>query len=311
MLFSNESDKIKGSLNLSYSQIYLIHIPKCSGTALQGQKYKNLGHCFNIDGASRTMARERGWSGYKTETFAKYVYPDPNNLKICIIRNPFDLLASYYFHGQDLATDGKYTHSGWAAVNYTHNFKTFEEFIKGYCGSDLKWHVPLLKQFMYSQMFDEKDKCVPDLILKYEYLNDSLPELQKLGINLFRQKKNVSVRKTKNYKEYYTRELIDLVTRKCARELETFRYNFDNTLDKSYFILPQKLRYSIRYNSIYYDRSDDPSYINTLLPLKPASVRPEPIQKFSFRGKIPGMRVGAQVANIIERHAKASVSLDA
>ena len=301
MLFCNEADKIKGSLNLSFNQIYLIHIPKCSGTALQGQKYKNLSHYFNVEGATRTMAKERGWSGYKTSIFAKYAYPDPNNLKICIIRNPFDLLASYYFHGNELAADDKYSHSGWAAVNYTHKFKTFEEFIKGYCSSDLKWHVPLLKQFLYSQMFDETDKCVPDLILKYEYLNESLVELRKIGIHLHRERKNVSARKTKNYKEYYTPELIDLVTKKCARELETFRYNFDNTLDKSYFILPQKLRYSIKYNSIYYDRSDDISYINTLLPLKPASVKPEPVQRFHFRGKIPGMRIGTQGPNIIEQ----------
>jgi hypothetical protein len=301
MLFCNEADKIKGSLNLSFSQIYLIHIPKCSGTALQGQKYKNLGHCFNVDGATRTMARDSGFSAYKTSAFVKYVYPDPNNLKICIIRNPFDLLASYYFHGDEMKTDGKYSHSGWAAVNYTHKFETFDEFIQGYCSSYLKWHVPLLKQFMYSQMFDDTDKCVPDLILKYEYLNESLVELKKLSINLNRPKKNVSVRKTKNYKEYYTPELIDLVTKKCARELETFRYNFDNTLDKSYFILPEKLRYSIKYNSIYYDRSDDISYINTLLPLKPASVEPEPVQRFSFRGKIPGMRIGTQGPNIIEQ----------
>jgi len=301
MLFCNESEKIRNQINLSYKQIYLIHIPKCSGSALKGHKYKNLGHLFNIHGAKRTVARLRGFAGYRTSEFQRYIYPEQNNLKICIIRNPFDLLASYYFHAEELKSDDTYSHSGWAAANYTHNFKTFEEFIRGYCSSNLTWHVPLLKQFMYSQMFDENDKCVPELILKYEYLDNSLEELKKLGIHLYREKKNISVRKTQNYKHYYTPELIDLVSQKCAKELTTFRYNYDNTLDTSYFIIPRNLRYSIKYDKIYYDSDGHSSYINKLLPAAPIIVNPGPIQRFSFRGKIPGMRIGVKQSTIMDR----------
>jgi len=35
---------------------------------------------------------------------------------------------------------------------------------------------------------------------------------------------------------YYTPELIEMVKNKCRFELETFKYNFEGSLDDNYFI---------------------------------------------------------------------------
>ena len=102
-----------------------------------------------------------------------YEYPNSPNTKISIIRNPFDLLCSYYHHGDKLRPNGHYCHSGWAAVNYTHQFKTFKEFITAYCDPNFKWHQPQFQKFLFSQLFDINHNCVADIIIKYEYLNEA------------------------------------------------------------------------------------------------------------------------------------------
>merc|ERR1712232_126377 len=149
--------------------------------------------------------------------------------------------------------DGKYCCDGWAAVNYTHNFHSFEEFIRAYCDPCFKWHVPLFKQFLYSQLFDEKDHCVADLILKFESLSTALPELGKLGVDLYREHRNKSKRRLfSTTAEYYTPELRALVEAKCARELETFGYDFQGSCKHANFIVPTGLKYNVAGDKLYF-----------------------------------------------------------
>merc|ERR1711976_585510 len=175
-----------------------MHIPKTSGTSLAGSSLKKLGHKFNVDFASRTPASLGGHSAWGTPFWPRYHFPKKPCLKIAVIRNPFDMLVSYYMHGCELNVNGSYSHSGWGAANYTHQLHSFDAFIRAYCDPNFKWHVPLLKQFLYSQLFDERDNCVPDLILKFESLSTALPELGKLGVDLYREHRNKSKRRLFN-----------------------------------------------------------------------------------------------------------------
>lgn len=221
-------------------KIYFLHIPKTAGTYLKGNnKLKKLSHGFCIDNAYRLSKYENGHKTYKTNYYKIYKFPIINNIKITIIRNPFDLLCSYYFHGNH----------GWASVNKTHNFNSFNDFIKAYCDKKFKWHVPLLKQFLFSQIFDKKGNCVVDVIIKYEYLFNGLKKINKhFNENIFiidKVIKRKSERKKKNYKEYYTNELIKLILKKCERELKLFKYNFNGSIDDNSLIFPKNIKYDI------------------------------------------------------------------
>ncbi len=248
--------KLDGFKNVNFDIIYQLSIPKTSTQSIIGDKWKQCDHSFNVEfayrGPHKDTGRQHEGYGNKLKSYPYYPlakYPIKENIKVAILRNPFDLLCSYYHHGIELMPNDKRTHSGWGSVNWIHEFKSFGEFIRGYCDRELEWHQPLFKHFLFSQLFNEDGYCVPQILLKYEYLNESIQVMNKtLNLNLTRRMWNKSHRKNHEYTFYYNNELIQLVNKKCRRELEIFKYNYENTLDDSYFIIPEKLKVKWEHN---------------------------------------------------------------
>tara|TARA_B100000674_G_scaffold491195_1_gene508588 strand:- start:3093 stop:3827 length:735 start_codon:yes stop_codon:yes gene_type:complete len=230
-----------------HNTVYFIHIPKTSGSSLTSKQIIKLGHRFNVKNIYRIPKKKKGHRCYHTNFYRIYEYPKTPNTKISIIRNPFDLLCSYYHHGHKLNPNGEYCHSGWASVNYTHQFKTFKEFITAYCNPNFKWHVPQLQKFLFSQLFDINHNCVADIIIKYEYFDEAKKILNtKLEHPMDRTGfKMRSRNKKKTYKEYYDKDMIELVNKKCYRELKYFNYNFDGSTKHEPLIINCNLKYDI------------------------------------------------------------------
>lgn len=255
------------------SKLYYAHIPKTAGTYtkdfLYGVLYNSvIDHGFSID----SVYSLSNISDHNSKFFFKNYFDDFNINKPLVFstfRNPFDLLCSYYMHKR---TTGM-IHNGWMGCNDYHKFKSFKEFIIGFADPSFTWHLPILNNFLLSQLFDSKGKCLADFIITYENLNNNLKlikysflikQFKNFGLkddlrnnNFFINKfkdilktyKNIllkdyrkKIRKSKNkindFRYYYDNEMIDCINEKCSRELNLFGYafeknNFENAILKN------------------------------------------------------------------------------
>ncbi|MEE3233440.1 MAG: sulfotransferase family 2 domain-containing protein [Candidatus Latescibacterota bacterium] len=172
--------------------------------------------------------------------------------KVAIVRNPFDLLVSYYTHDvnptshfRKLRNFYKYDEDGlksdlpvgWGFINLIHNIRSFDEFIRLFCDTEFMWMHTRYRDFLFYQMFYGSGKGGVDFIFRQERLHEAtraflqfggyIPE----GFDIEDRRQNVSHMKKKDYREYYTDETRELVEKKCALELELFDYNFDGIKD--------------------------------------------------------------------------------
>ena len=265
-----------------YSRFYFMHLPKSAGTRLtaknspgshdeqamlpNGKTFKKLNHAYCIPNILREAFNHDDFVAFKQKGyFFHYAFDIPyfendDTLVFGIIRNPFDMLCSYYHHYY--APD----HNGWGGCNQLHGFNTFDDFIKGYCSEEISgynpltqesfvgWHMPIMHNFLYAQLFDSDGNCHVDFLIRYENMVDGLKKMnERFGLTFDYDKydtvfdnswRSNQSKKNKNYKEYYTPELIKLVEKKCERELNLFGYNFDGPVDSNTFLDPSGIKYN-------------------------------------------------------------------
>jgi hypothetical protein len=227
----------------SLNKLYFIHIPKSGGTTIQDQ------YCI---GKNKIIFKHEGeHPSCLSKTFIKsncnynwdtYLLTDPIFLackvKFTIIRNPFDMLKSYF-----LSRWGDYD----SGIKEKLPHKNFKELIKLYCSSEENWHIPLLKKFLYNQIFDDNGNCCCDYAVIFDNLNDGFEQLLKInGYDVEKINLHKNVSNTKNYKNYYDEEMIELVNNKCRRELDMFNFDFNGYkgIDKLLYIKDFKLNWN-------------------------------------------------------------------
>lgn len=234
-------------------KLSLIHIPKSAGSYIRHLVYKDNPnfvdtklHGFYGQNPACHKDSDKYVKLPKNADYSKF--PGIENLEfMAIIRNPFDLLFSYYSHCR-MDTEKhniKVGYSGWMACNTIHGFNTFEEFIKAYCDPDFQWHMPIMKEFLFGQIFKKNGECVPKYIIRYERLDEGLGMVGHLyKPNTFRNKAVNKSPKILSYKEAYTEEMKQLVTEKCKKELQIFNYDFDGPKDDLIMLNPLTLKYN-------------------------------------------------------------------
>tara|TARA_B100001029_G_C14966695_1_gene397730 strand:+ start:105 stop:983 length:879 start_codon:yes stop_codon:yes gene_type:complete len=265
-----------------YNRFYFMHLPKSAGSRLtaknnpgnhdeqtilpNGKTFKKLNHAFCIPEVMREPFNHDDYNSFKSKgKFFNYAFNFPyfkseDTLVFSIIRNPFDMLCSYHHHYYDAG------HNGWASCNNLHGFNNFEEFIRGYCSDEISgfntltksnfsgWHMPIMHKFLFSQMFDANGKCHVDFLIRYENMVEGLKKMnERFGLTFDYDKydtvfdnswRSNQSKKNKNYREYYTPELIKLVEEKCSRELSLFGYDFEGPTDKNTFLDPSEIKYN-------------------------------------------------------------------
>ena len=179
---------------------------------------------------------------------AKYPQRYLSATKISVCRNPYDLLVSYYCHDWDCAgapasADLGDHPMGWDNINAIHGIRDFDGFIKRYCDPDFKWHHVHRQRHLFYQMYDASGSCGIDIIMRNERLHEAistfLVSMDYCTVDEMKvhdRRVNTSPGKTRDYRSYYTDELMDLVTEKCAKELRDYAYDFDGPTDADAFL---------------------------------------------------------------------------
>lgn len=220
-------------------KIYFLHIPKCGGTYIKKhlEKIKNI-EFKEISRSPKKAIKEIG---------------EPDSISLTVIRNPFDLLLSWWFskHQQNpsrgvLPILHEHHANKHINLNYNKNFKHFVmKFIEG-SGIPKKSYQYEQNKFLYFQILNSNGGCDLTHIFKTKYLTKSLQSLLN-NLNLkkshikdikTRDKKrilskddnriNVSrIGKEIDYTQYYDNEMIEAMKEKFKIELSVFDYDFD------------------------------------------------------------------------------------
>ena len=254
----------------SFNRFYFLHIPKTSGVRLttlngpvqelprfdhpqmddehtllpNGKTFRKLKHAFcSGEVYDRTKSAARFCSAFDFPFFNR-----DDTFVFTIVRNPFDLLCSYFHHHRLRGSSG-----GWGGCNHFHKCTNFERFLRVYCSKYTVWHVPILHGNLYAQMFDTAGKCHVHVALRYERMAQGLRMMnERFGLTFDWQDYDRRVNsfednqtsKNQNYKHYYSDEMVELVQEKCARELSQFGYNFDGPTCESAFVDPRRVMYN-------------------------------------------------------------------
>jgi hypothetical protein len=213
------------------TKMYFIHIPKTAGTFIQN----NITNGIDIvkhEGEHPSCLSKPFIQKNCKYNWDSYLLTDnlflSCDIKFTVIRNPYDMLKSYFLSrwgDYDLGIKDKLPKA---------DFKTL---INKYC-TDKDWHIPLLQKFLYHQIFDDNGNSCCDYAIIYDHLDEGLQELFKLFgcTSLTYKKEMINRSNTENYKKYYHNEMIELVENKCRLELEMFNFDFNGYKGKNSLI---------------------------------------------------------------------------
>ena len=209
-----------------------IHIPKCGGHYIESCcdfTKNNIRHLYHDAYKKQLITGWDSWKGNSlTNTFEFTGYETAIiNEKIqnlfTVIRNPFDLLVSYYYHNNT---------NGWANCNLIHSFNSFKDFIEGYLDPDLKWHYPIIHKHVFGQLYNGKKLLVPTKnILRLETIDSDLKKFKKqYNLDIKTRPSKIcnkgQSRPSKNYKEFYTLDQVTRLEGKFGDILTEFNYSF-------------------------------------------------------------------------------------
>ena len=214
-------------------KIIFIHIPRCGGTTIEKNLWKNeFDNDFNFDKSDEKHLLQGFVDEYRnkyqfdglqhlTLHNIKKIYPKESKdfFKFCFIRNPYSRIASTYASVMTLRKD-------------------LRNFLVTYKDTSFKKFLYLIKKNMHThwlpinKFFDIEDL---NFVGKFENFNDDLEKLGKLT-NIELINKNFSgdlnFSNKFNYLDLYKdRECVDLVSELYQDDLKKFDYSLDNFVE--------------------------------------------------------------------------------
>lgn len=141
-----------------------------------------------------------------------------------VIRNPFDILISYYHHYSIFEDQ---CDRGWCGCNDYHQFSSWEEFLSKYLDQTFIWHMPRMKNSMFSFLYDKEWNLIIDKYFKLENILEINHFIRSLGINEDLPHTNISTKDSKQI--YYTSKDIDKLNKIWSKDLKYFNYKYTDT----------------------------------------------------------------------------------
>ena len=255
-----------------------IHIPKCAGTYFMysvkptsipspfkrhDNEIHSLGHGFNylfecpgwnptaeVFETNHEIGREAVPSLGKSPWMRCFEISSDVQY-ITIVRNPFDLLYSYWKYKPQDSSDWAEKDrpaSGWFNCNNVMGTHTFDRFVEHYLDPQKEWHVPPLKYNLFAQLyrcpnrwqttgqlcpiFDPNDWVrVPNLhVLRFENLHEDMSRWvrgndDKMLFQVPEMAYNRSP-KSKSYRQMYTACQVRRLKLLWKPQLEEFGYDY-------------------------------------------------------------------------------------
>jgi hypothetical protein len=204
--------------------IWFTSIQKTGGTSLRNAiKTKNdpkmrfFDHGYVYDPWECKEKENKYWNKYNFKSSANISKDyNPLNTIISVIRNPFDIFVSYFLHAKK---------DGWGMVNRIHNLHTFDQFTEYYLAPDKEWHLPPMKNSMFSFIYNKQGELISDLCYKLENVDKIETLLAGLRIPPMGFS-NKTILKD-DYRRYYKTKKIDALNKVWKRDLEHFKYTFE------------------------------------------------------------------------------------
>jgi len=212
-----------------------IHIPKTGGKYVELQAFKHTDNFLNL-GHKGFVRFDIPNDGDERYDMTCLDYDLTDYVVFAVVRNPFEILVSSYFHDYS-------GQNGWDNCRDRFEFDTFEKYVIDYCDTSKKFYRPMHGKFLFWQMFDESGKCRADFIIKNEKLDEGLTALgditgvrpvlgDKIGESSIKRDKGIR----RDYRNYYSNDMIRMVNEKCNRELKSFEYDFYGSTSNKIFI---------------------------------------------------------------------------
>ena len=200
------------------------------------QRIRSVGHSWLYP------TQIKGWRDWDFPNQDWGVYRDvdtynirPNDRIVTIVRNPFELLFSYFNYD-------------WAWCRTYHNLPTenyttedFQKFVDIYLDDSIPFHAPAFKKSLFSQLKDKDGKWIlkkDSVVIRFEQLMDDMQIFSRM-VNIpisdySDNAKNKASKKPCDWWEAYTEEQVHRLNELWADDLEYFGYSFNDNPKEIY-----------------------------------------------------------------------------
>ena len=178
-----------------------IHIPKTGGVSISQWLTRNVKGEYLLD-------KQHGGKHADQTRIAKFLKlkQQPMGYTFCVVRNPWDrVVSAYHYYLRRKAIDKNIS---------------FEDFLRGQWNKSKGNIWGCATKQMHEYYYDV------DVILRFENLNEDFKVIQEF----FGRDQSLSKNNTSNHKDfrtYYTPEMVDIVAKKHAKDIQLYNYSFE------------------------------------------------------------------------------------